>query len=128
MGALDEAFRDVAEVLVDSLVDNTSTFKRTVSTYNPESGDELKRTTELAIKTSPPFPFNRRFVDGQNVLADDLSLLVPAKPLEEAEFDPQLSKDVQISVTISGKTYKVLRTTKFQSGDQTALWEMQLRR
>ena len=128
MGVLDDALRSVAESIVDAFVETAFPFKRVETTYNAEAGTELNLTTTHSIKCSPPFPFDRHFVDGQNILMEDLKLLVPAKLVEESGLDLNLGSNVQISVTVENKSYKVLRASKVLSGDLITLWELQLRR
>lgn len=127
MGFLDEVFRDVSESLVNLFVDTPVTLTRTVATYNSDTNTESVSEDSVSVKASPPFPFNVRDIDNKAVLAQDLMILIPAKTLEDQNFDPVPDSDTTVIIKVGGRDYSVVKVKKFTSGDQVALYEMQIR-
>ena len=128
MGALDDAFRGLAEELIPIFTTDRATLSRIVSTYNATAGTTSEVTQTVDVHISPPVPFERREIDGERVLGTDGLTYVAAKTLEDKNFDPIPTTNTRITVTRNGVTFKVQPPRVFPSGDQDALIELHLRR
>lgn len=128
MGLLDEPLGELAQLLVELFVDTPAVLKRVEQSYEPGSGSNVTVVTStITTFISPPFPFDVRKVDGKNVLTQDLLCYVPAKPLQDAGFDPIPTSKITVFVETRGRTYKAHRVEIFASGDTEALYGIQLR-
>lgn len=123
MGALDSVFRDLASTLIGSFVSNTATIVRAVAAdYDPVSGQEMQAAVQsYSIKISPPEQFNIDEIDNTTILRYDLRTYIAAKDLA---IEPEPRKD---TLSFGSVVYNVMKVTPHYSGDQVALWELQLR-
>ena len=129
MALLDSAFRDLAKTLL-TVMGVSATLKRvTPGTYSPISGESGTPTeTEYSVKASPPEGYSKDLIDWTAasgrfdvILRDDLKTYIAAKGLTVV---PTPSTDY---LTISGNKYRVVKSNLVWSGDQVALYEVQLR-
>lgn len=124
MGALDTAFRDVASSLIGVFVSNSSTLTRTLTpVYDPALGEDLSATpTTYSIKVAPPENYKFYEADGTAIRRTDLKTYIAAKDLAVV---PDSQTD---TLTFNSVVYKIVSVKAHQSGDQIALWELQLRK
>lgn len=129
MGMLDEVMRGLGKDLIDLFVDNEATLIKRVTTYDEITDTETTDDTTEVLKVSPPFPYDTFKVDDKTILADDLMVLVPAKVLDELSFslDVVPNSETTYFLTIAGVTYSLMNKKRYASGDQVALYELQLR-
>jgi hypothetical protein len=124
MGALDTAFRDIASSLIGVFVSDLSTLTRTPApVYDPALGEDLAAApTTYSIKVAPPENYKSHEIDGTAVRRTDLKTYVAAKDLAVV---PDSQTD---TLTFNSVVYKIVSVKGHQSGDQIALWELQLRK
>ena len=127
MGKLDSKFRALATRLIGKFSDGTHTLARRTTTYDVATDASSQATASMSVKKSPSFPFDTRQVDGSSVLTTDLRCFVAAADVEAGGIDPTPAEDVLVTLTVSGVAYRVLRATKYESGDQAAAYELHLR-
>lgn len=123
MGALDSVFRDLASTLIGAFVSNTASLVRAVSVdYDPISGQEMQASVQsYSVKISPPEQFTMDEIDNTTILRYDLKTYIAAKDLV---IQPEPRKD---TLSFGSVVYNVMKVTPHYSGDQVALWELQLR-
>lgn len=119
-GALDAEMRDTAKELADEL-GKPVTITRETSSFDPSTGDTTTTTTDYNANAAPPEQFNLDKVDGTLVQAGDVILAVPAKGLS-------ISPNTSDKAKFDGDTYTIASVRPRYSGEQVALWELQLRK
>jgi len=93
-----------------------------VSQYSAESGGTVETgPVTHTKKVSPPSPFEQRFIDGVAIRQDDLEVYLPGSGLE---FTPA----VDMTVRIEKVAYRVVAAGPVYSGEQVAVFRLQLRR
>lgn len=127
MGSLDAPIRDLIPTVMKIFRSGKTSLTRTVTTYDETTDTETQASQTIQIVTSPPLPFELREVDEKNILRTDLQLYVPAKDLDDNGFDPRPDTNVRVIASSKGRNYEVRYAEVFDSGDQTALWRLQLR-
>lgn len=126
MSALDEAFRQVGESLIGAL-GASATLTLDENDWDPASGVETSpEETPIPITISPPAAYTAQEIDGTVVQVDDMKASAAAKKLEELGVNGvDLNK---YRLTAGGSTFRIVRAFPVYSGDQVALWMMQLRK
>ena len=129
MGMLDEVMRGLPKDLIDLFVDNDATLMKRVTVYNELTDTEAVTNTPVDLKVSPPFPYDSYRIDDKTILMDDLMVLVSAKDLDDLGFSLEIvpGEEVKHFLTIAEVTYSVMNKKRYASGDQVALYELQLR-
>lgn len=91
--------------------------------YDPSTGQTSGGSnTDHEIKIAPPFPVRADLVDGEVYqFGDQLTYLAD----DELEFEPTAGED---RVLIGGETLLVIGARPIRSGDDIAVWELQLRK
>lgn len=125
MGLLDDLVRDaVSDVLGPALglTDTPITITRHAEAYDGTQGLESGVTdTVHTVYASPPIEYTLREINGKTILAGDKKFLIAAKDLP-IEPDPQTDR-----LTHAGKVYKIVDVDVTSSGDQSALYTVQVR-
>lgn len=90
-------------------------------TYDPTVGRTTGEVdTEIPVKITPPEPFDVSMVNNDTILSTDMQTYVAALGLS---LPPETSGRLRYR----GKEYKIERTRDTASGDEIALYWMQLR-
>lgn len=80
-GALDSLFYQLSQSLIGAFGTTAQVVVMPTGAYDPLTGtatvDEEPETV-FSVNISPPRPYNRGLVDGDNVLDGDMSAIVPA--------------------------------------------------
>jgi hypothetical protein len=98
------------------------TFVIKSKTYDPATGlTTLGTPTNHVLKGSPPYPYSRKFVDGDTVRAEDCMTIIKGDGLA---FTPVPG----MQVTFDGQTWTSVSVRPYYSGELVAAWEVQLRR
>ena len=91
------------------------------TTYDPATGGvTLGTETVHLVKTSPPERFDEKYIDGDLIRARDLFVLLPTL---NTTFTPTLAMRVEIDSI----AYDIVTVTPIYSGEQIAVYELQLR-
>lgn len=119
---LDARFRSLARKMTGKY-GKAITLRKTESTYDPATGQTTETTTDYAVKTEPPQPYEQRYIDGQLIQTGDMRLLVAAT-------DPGLTDtpDLEWKALMDGDTWQIVTIRPIWSGEQVAAYELQTRR
>ncbi len=90
-------------------------------TYDPATGATSGTPTSHTVTATPPLDYDVKFIDGDVVRVGDTYLYVAGSGLG---FTPKPG----FSVVTGGRTWRVVAVRDLRSGEQTAAWELQLRR
>ena len=121
-GALDKVMRSVAKNLIGSFGTTAVITTYTGGTYDPITDATIPgEGVQTVITCSPPSEYKSYVIDGTRIQTGDMKILIPALVYETAPTTDQ-------TVTIRGDTYKVIGVMPISSGNQEAVWEVQLRR
>jgi hypothetical protein len=121
-GFLDPVMRPLAKGLISQFGLN-ATLVREVETYDPSTGKNTVASTSYTITTSPPAPYNQNRVNGTTILQGDLQVLIAGDGFPATEPDINTDK-----VVFEGERWQVVASNPVYSGEQIAMWEVQLRR
>lgn len=89
--------------------------------YNPETGETTPDTpTNTIRKVTPPEKYDRYLIDGDLIKFGDCRVYLPASGLT---FDPVNG----MKVTIGTSLWKIVKVEYVYSGEEIALYELQLR-
>lgn len=92
------------------------------SDYDPSTGSVTFTPTEYTNQiVAPPQRYNRRYVDGDTILAEDTYTFIAGSGLA---FVPSPGWEVDLS----SETWKVVSVQFLRSGDDVAAYKLQLRR
>jgi hypothetical protein len=130
MGALDKAFRSIAENLTDIFTDDTALISIVESYYDSTNDETTTIRREESVKLTPPTPVNSgQLTRDETLLSTDQVVYAPAKVLEAITptFDPRPGSDTNVYIRLQGRDHSVVRVLDWKSGDQTALIEFVLR-
>ncbi len=119
----DEIGPEVVDVLDEVGADAVFTVEGTAEeeTYDPSTGKTTNPTpTEVTVKISPPFPFDKELIDGDLILSTDLKTLMAGKD------SPFIPKEAQL-MTFKGQVYTIITVSPIHSGEEVAAFELQLR-
>lgn len=130
MGILDGPMGQVANILIDTFVDNTRLWtRRDADAYDPVTGSDAVTETTAQIKTGPPAPYEDNKIDGDSVRTGDVQVVVADLELQRvAPFDPFPATNATLVVDIEGIEHKVINVEHFISGDKAAAYRFQLRK
>lgn len=121
-GALDSLFSSLSKNLIGTFGTGGKLISRTAGTYDPETGlSSGSATTEYAVNCSPPEKYSRREIDGTRILDGDLSVMV-------ASADYATKPTTAMTFAVRGQTFGVISVEPISSGNQDAVWKLQLRR
>jgi len=123
MTAVDAQFRQLAKDQIDEF-GTAATIVRTTSTFNNVTNVATTTAANYSIKISPPSVPVIQEVDGDHVRRDDLFALV-ADLNNSAWTPPRINDD---TVTFQGTNYKIVGVTPTYSGDQIAMYKIQMRK
>lgn len=118
--AIDTRLRQKAVSLVAKYGKLVS-FAQPSDSYEPDTGIVVTSTKTYSRKITPPTPFSSRYIDGKNILQGDTQCYLPALDLG---FTPVIGTKVTIDSIIFG----VVQVSPVYSGEQIAIFELQLRR
>lgn len=124
MGTLDSAFRDLASTLIGVFTDEMWTLTRTPpDAYAPKTGESFPSTpVPYQVKLSPPTEYTSHEIDGTSILRGDLRAYLAAKDID-------ITPDPQTDTLSKGElVLKIVSVSNEPSGDQTAMYELQLRK
>lgn len=126
MGALDRPMRTVAKTLSDKLGKQGTIEYVATGGYSPSTGKAAQSTTK-AITAGALSSYREHEIDGTTVKRGDLKWKVPAKDLprphanDVVDFGETTPSGIRIR-------YTILAVDAVHSGDQPALYTLQLRR
>lgn len=130
MGILDGPMGQVADILINTFVDELRTWtRRDASGYDAVAGTDPIIETTAEIKTGPPAPFADNKVNGTSIRTGDVQVVVARLEIERrTPFDPFPATDATLIVDIDGVEHKVLNVENFISGDKAAAFRFHLRK
>lgn len=130
MGLLDGPMGQVADILINTFVDDKRAWTRqTKSGYDPETGTDPVTETTAQIKTGPPAPYDDRKIDGDGIRTGDVQVVVADLELQRVDpFDPFPASEATVTVVVGTEEYKVIDFERFISGDKAAAYRFQLRK
>jgi len=118
MGVLDGPLRAVSKTVIDTFGTAGTLTHRTEGAYNVTTGTSTPTTSTTAVNgTLSDYSANER---GDGIRATDLKFTIPAASVTTAP-------DPDDTVTIDGTVYQVVDVRPTYSGDQVAIYELQLR-
>ena len=112
--AVDELFAEFGGGVSATLTPIDGTYD---AATNATSGD----TAPVAVKCTPPAEYSAALVDGENVLAGDLVVVLKGAGLA-------LAPQAGWRFTVVGKVFRIITAKRLSAGDDVAAWELQLRR
>ena len=90
--------------------------------YNPDTGEATRATAaSYSLKVTPPEVYEEGLIDGENIRRGDMRVWLPASGLA---FTPSPT----VTVTIDGATWAVVDVAPVYTGEQVALYGLQLRK
>lgn len=121
MGALDDVLRPVAKDLISEFGKDLTFIVKDTETYNPVTGVTTVGESSVVVKGSPPFPYERRYIDGDVVKEGDMETLIAAQDLT-------ITPDEGQRVEFDGEKWHVVSIRRIYSGSLVAAFRLQLRR
>jgi len=118
-GKLDKRMRALGQRLVDAY-GKPVTLRRTTSTYDPATGTTSTSTTNYSVNGVLEGYEDSR-IDGTVVQAGDLRVTIPAQNLAIA---PSMETD---ALVIGSGTWTLVNVRPTYSGEQVAIYELQVR-
>lgn len=124
-GALDSVFcglNGVAKMLVDEYGTTAQVKSISDGGYDPRTGTATEGTAVIVtVHCSPPAAYDWQDINGQSVLQGDVKILVPATEMENPPKPGAI-------ISVRGDDFQVVRCSPIASGNQIAVWEIQLRK
>lgn len=125
-GALDSIFcglSGVAKTLVDEYGTTAQVKDIIAGGYDPRTGNTTTTGTAsvTTIHCSPPEKYEWQDIDGNSVLQGDVKILVPTTEMENPPKPGAI-------IAVRGDDFQVISTSPIASGNQIAIWEIQLRK
>lgn len=120
-GALEQVMRDVTLAVTRSLGTDVIIIRRTTD-YDPITRERDTIAHNHPAKSSPPYRYNIREIDGITILKDDVRFLVAAKGLK-IEIDPDTD-----FLSFRGTEYRIVDCSPLSAGEQPAAYELQCRK
>lgn len=118
-GKLDKQMRLAAQRLVDDF-GKPVTIRRTTSTYDVQLGKTYTSTTDYNVNGALENYADRR-IDGSLILSGDLQVTIPARDLA---ITPDQETDALI---LDSETWSIVNLSRIYSGEQVAVYQMQVR-
>lgn len=126
MALLDPIFRGLGKDLL-ALLGGTATLQKTVEDYDPDTDTSTTTTTEVVVKHSPPEAYTGYDIDGTVIQAGDAKTMVSAKELDEKGFSLAPGSHTRTYMVIGTQRWTIVRVNEIRSGDEVAVYELQLR-
>lgn len=120
MAALDTLLRSISEDLIAQL-GTTATLHTSTRSFSVATGQVTVSDVNTTVQCTPPFPYEKERIDGTIVQSGDAETLIAAKTLATA---PVAEKD---ELTFAGIRWKVIAVNPVYSGDEVAVYVLQLR-
>lgn len=119
---LDKKMRATAERLITKFGKAAQYTQHSDGAYDPSTGAVSSAGPDSHnVTIAPPAGYDEHFVDGDSVQSSDLKTSLSASMIS---FEPA----VRDELTVDGKRYTILHVNPLYSGEQVALYELQLRR
>lgn len=128
MATFDETFRSLADTLVPVFGGSKkSTLKRRVNgVFDPNTNTFGTATSNTySVSTAPLQEYKEDKIDGTAIKRGDAFTFVSAK---EIEAGPGSINAEDFSITIGGVDWNIVFVTPIQSGEQNAMYQLQLRK
>jgi len=119
-GALDAEMRQVASDLAGEL-GKTVTFLQVEEVFDPSTGTTTTNTTETELTAVPPQDFRFEQMDGTLIQSGDMMLGLPA-------VDVPVRPTTEHKVKMDGSTWSIVAVRPQASGEEIALYQLQVRR
>lgn len=97
------------------------TFVQVSETFDPATGSTTETTTDTAITAIPPQDFRFEQMDGSLIQSGDLVLGLPA-------VDMPVEPTTEDRVKMDGDIWSIVAVRPKSSGEQDALYQVQVRR
>lgn len=121
-GALDGMMRSVAKSLIGTFGTTATITTHTGGNYDPiTDGTVPGSDVQVVVPCSPPEEYKNYVIDGTRIQTGDMKILIPALVYATSPVTAQ-------TITIRGQIYKIISVIPVSSGNQEAVWEVQLRR
>jgi hypothetical protein len=120
-GKLDSVMVPLAKKLVGDF-GHTVTYKAITKTFAPGTGVTTNTTTSYTgVVITPPEPYKQNRINETTIKTGDVMTSVSQSAIS---FTPQIGD----AVTLNGADWEVVAVNWVYSGEQVALYELQLRR
>lgn len=120
-GKLDSVMGPLATTLIADF-GGPVTLTRVTRVFNPATGKTTDTSTTFTVNMSPPNPYTKGRINGTVIQSSDLWAYIPASAPSGA---PDGKTD---EITLSGVKHKVVSVKPVYSGQQVAMYEVQLRK
>lgn len=129
MGVLDGPMRTIANVLINTFVDQPRAFKAETRNYNPVGGTPAAVTVETALlATSPVAKPEVSHATPNTKLEYDFEITVAALEVESKGFSVMPTTTRVVFAEIEGDYAKVDSAQPIYSGDQVACYILKMKR
>jgi len=118
-GKLDSVLVPLANKLVNDF-GKTVTYKQRVSSYDATTGKTTFTETESSAIITPPEPYRQNRIDGTTIQAGDAVANIAGSSIS---FVPAISDRIDLN----GSDWQVVRVNPVFSGEEVAIYELQLR-
>lgn len=123
----DAVFGALAPNIIALFTDELARVTRTVHTVSDSTGATSFGTSNASVRMSPPQPIDFKLVNGDSVLATDMTAYIAAQDLADASFNYATGNGVHFSIQYRAREYRVVAFRVYPGGDSDALIEVQLR-
>ncbi len=109
---------------VKTLVEKYGTnavFTANAGDYDPTTGTVDSDTATHTAKVTPPQQYKQHLIDGDVIRIGDAQVYLPAQDLT---FTPAIG----IMVSVAGSSWQIMNVNPIYTGDNVALYELQLRK
>jgi hypothetical protein len=118
--ALDDKLVPKAKELLTKF-GRTVTYRTNSATFDPVeselTGGAITNTSVLIV---PPFPYDRRLIDGDKVMEGDMLTYIAAQ-------DAPVTPTLEGTIVDGTEVWRIISVDKLYTGDSLALWKLQLR-
>lgn len=124
--SLDDRLRPLVRDLFEAMGKSATLRREDQGTFDPGTGTYTGGgTTDHDVTVSPPEGFRQENIDGTLVQASDLQTSIPAKGLPIAPTTG--TESLTDTLLVDGTEYQIVRVTPVYSGEQLAMFTLQVR-
>ncbi len=119
MTVLDDELVPVAKQMLDDFGRDV-VYVVDAGVFDPATSTVTDSKTDEAVKIVPPFPYERRFEDGDTIVEGDMLSYMAA---QNSPVTPILGATIKDG----SQHWKIVNVDPIYSGNSLALWKLQLR-
>lgn len=121
MTTFGDDMRDLAVDLIDDDLGVSMTYQTSVmGAFDPATQKATETLTSIAVKGSPPFPFDDQLIDGVTIQQKDVQTIL-------AERDLTFTPDINGVIIFNSLEYRILKVRPIYSDSREAAWILHLR-